>query len=135
MTSNTSQPSAKGDPGSPLGRNGVEIGESTVEAAATSPCPRNAGVIIRASVEHVGLVGDTELTVNVKWPASTFCVQPAKPVVVAGQAQHPQQVPGNGPQAGNFETLYGEADANLAPEIKHTVSGTEKDAYSETKTE
>jgi hypothetical protein len=75
--------------------------------------PQPASVVIRATVEHVGLVGDTELTVNVKWPASIFCVQPyGKPAAPSGQASDSQNVPANGPDAGNvgnFDRLYGEA--------------------------
>ena len=71
--------------------------------------PQPASVVIRATVEHIGLVGDTELTVNVKWPASIFCVQPcAKPGAPSGPAPDPQNVPANGPDAGNFDRLYGE---------------------------
>ena len=75
-----------------------------------------ASVVIRATVEHVGLVGDTELTVNVKWPASIFCVQPCgKPGAPSGQASDSQNVPANGPDAGNFDRLYGEASADPKP--------------------
>lgn len=77
--------------------------------------PRKAGVVIRAFVEHVGLVGDTELTVNVKWPSSTFCAQPcAKPPTPPTPAQDTQLVPGNGPLAG-IGALYGEAVVDPIP--------------------
>ena len=67
-------------------------------APATShSAPHQAGVVIRASVEHVGIAGETELTVNVKWPASAFCVPPcAKSVTGDGCAQH---VPSTGPSS------------------------------------
>ena len=71
--------------------------------------PQKAGVVIRATIEHIGLVGDAELTVNVKWPASTFCVQPVgKPAAPTAQVLGPQQVPGNNPQA-DIGMLYGES--------------------------
>ncbi len=98
--------------GNPLGRDdGQNSDGSTSSSGATSgqySKPR-AGVVIRATVEHIGVAGETELTVNVKWPASTFCVQPCdKPGKPANVAQEPLNVPGNGPEA-NFDTLYGES--------------------------
>ena len=36
---------------------------------------REAGVIVRATVEAFGPVGDTELTVHVKWPAGSTGMQ------------------------------------------------------------
>jgi len=123
---NDAQPHIKGDPQSPLGREGEQVSENAAGGTATSHCPRKAGVVIRASVEHVGLVGDTELTVSVKWPASTFCVQPAaKAAPVADQISGAQQVPGNGPQASNFDTLYGEASADPKPESDYADRKTE----------
>jgi hypothetical protein len=110
-----------------VGRGDDQGGEGTHtagEAVSSHRSPRKAGVVIRATIEHVGLVGDTELTVNVKWPASTFCVQPdGKPAAPASQAQDSQQVPGNGPLASNFNTLYGEATADPKPAVG-TTSGT-----------
>lgn len=62
--------------------------------------PRKAGVVIRASVEHVGLAGETELTVNVKWPASAFCVPTcAKPAAAADATGDARNVPANAPPA------------------------------------
>ena len=79
--------------------------------------PQPATVLIRATVEHIGLIGDTELTVNVKWPASIFCVQPCgKPAAPAAQGSDTQHVPGNGPEASNFVTVFGEAVPDLQPE-------------------
>lgn len=105
------QPMDKAD--SPLGRGDGQSGEGSLagEERASGHCSaRKAGVVIRATVEHMGLVGDTELTVNVKWPASTFCVQPGgKQATSPSRALEEQQVPGNGPQAANFDTLYGES--------------------------
>jgi hypothetical protein len=70
-----------------------------------------AGVVIRATVEHMGLVGDTELTVSVKWPASTFCVPPCeKPADPADPVPDPQQVADNNPQAQRNDTLEVDAD-------------------------
>ena len=65
---------------------------------ASKSCPRTAGVVIRATVEHLGLAGDTELNVSVKWPATTFSVQPsAKSAAPAAQKTEIQKVPANGP--------------------------------------
>jgi hypothetical protein len=84
------------------------------DAVPSYQSPRKAGVVIRATVEHMGLVGDTELTVNVKWPASTFCVPPCgKPATQAAPGQGTQQVPGNGPLA-DIGTLYGPSSVDTA---------------------
>ena len=108
--------------GSPMGRNNGQGGEgrSSSGGAASGHCstPR-AGVVIRATVEHIGLVGETELTVNVKWPASTFCVQSGeKQAAPTTPAQEPLDVPGNGPES-NFDTLYGESVTDPKPETHH----------------
>jgi hypothetical protein len=106
----------------PTGFSGREDGQdgagapSADGAVSSHHTPRKAGVVIRASVEHTGLVGDTELTVSVKWPASTFCVPPCpKPVAQPSPGQDVQQVPGNGPLA-DIGTLYGPSldDARIA---------------------
>jgi len=114
-----------------VGRGDDQIGEATHTGGEAIPnhcSPRKASVVVRATIEHVGLVGDTELTVNVKWPASTFCVQPdGKPAAPAIQPQDSQQVPGNGPLASNFNTLYGEAIADPKPAV-----GTASVAYGST---
>jgi hypothetical protein len=100
-----------------MGREGDHSGDSSSGSSAqSSGCsPRNAGVIIRAYIEHVGVVGDAELTVNVKWPASSFCVQPCTKPDASTPRGDSQQVPANGPQASNFGLLYGEAVADPAP--------------------
>lgn len=108
-------------PGGPIGRGDDQNNNGAVggDAAATGHCPApKAGVVIRATVEHVGLVGETELTVNVKWPASTFCVpQHGKHPAPPPPPPDPQ-VPNNGPQAKRFDALIGEAVENApdAPE-------------------
>jgi hypothetical protein len=103
-------------PGGPIGRGNAQNNEGDASgdgAAAGHYSPRKAGVVIRATVEHMGLVGDTELTVNVKWPASTFCVtQYGKPHVPPPPPDL-QQVPDNSPLAKRFDALAGEADENL----------------------
>src|SRR5579862_5252504 len=82
------------------GSDGARGGGQAVSSHCSAP---KAGVVIRAYVEHVGLAGETELTVNVKWPASTFCVQPCeKPAAPSGNAALSEHVPGNGPEASNF---------------------------------
>jgi hypothetical protein len=113
------QPAVPGQKPVSIGRNdspGSDGNEGGGETVTTHYCARTAGVVIRASVEHVGLVGDTELTVNVKWPASTFCAPPCrKPAPPCDQPPDCQNVPGNGPDAGNFGILYGEATADPVP--------------------
>jgi hypothetical protein len=75
-------------------------------------------VVIRATVEHIGLAGDTEMTVTVKWPAATFCAQPCDQSSAQGSATPKSaNVPPNGPAAKNFEpgVLYGSLDQDPAP--------------------
>ena len=80
---------------------GGEAGNTPVGApAAYHSAPHKAGVVIRASVEHVGLAGETELTVNVKWPASAFCVPAcAKPATASDATGDARNVPANAPPA------------------------------------
>lgn len=103
-------------PTGPRGRNDGQGGDDDpgVDGETFSNCsPPKAGVVIRATVEHLGLVGDTELTVSVKWPASTFCVQPLeKPADPAGPAPNPQQVPDNNPEAQRNDTLVADTGDN-----------------------
>jgi hypothetical protein len=104
---------------------GAEATNAVGDAVSSRCSPPKAGVVIRATIEHVGMVGDTELTVNVKWPASTFCVQPSeKPATPPGQTPSSQQVPANGPLANNFNTLYGEATADPKPAASAYTTGT-----------
>jgi len=97
-----------------VGRDGEQGGEGTSgggHVPSTHGSPQPAGVVIRATVEHIGLVGDTELTVNVKWPASIFCVPPCKkPATPSGPGSDSQDVPANGPDA-----LIAEAVADPGP--------------------
>lgn len=113
----------------PTGSSGREDGQGGESApggdgsVSSHHSPRKAGVVIRASVEHTGLVGDTELTVSVKWPASTFCVPPcAKPAAQPSPGQDVQQVPGNGPLA-DIGTLYGPSLADARAAIAKIQSG------------
>lgn len=72
---------------------------------------RKGTVMIRATVEHVGLAGDTEMTVIVKWPASTFEGQPCAQSPLPGPAVAITPItPLNGPAAKNYGPgpLYGE---------------------------
>jgi hypothetical protein len=125
--STADQPATPGRKPTSIGRDDSPGGDGNLgsgETITTSSYARKAGVVIRASVEHVGLVGDTELTVNVKWPASTFCVPPCKkPAPPCDQPPDSQNVPGNGPEAGNFGILYGEATADPGPLLKRNTSG------------
>ena len=113
MTPNQDMPDGTtNDPQTHVGRDDQQSSDSsTASARTTHYTARTAGVVIRATVEHVGLVGETEMTVNVKWPASTFCAQPCgKPAAPASKASDSPQVPGNGPMAQNFGTpLFGDA--------------------------
>lgn len=88
----------------PTPRMGRPEGEDGQEHSAGDPAPiqgslRKAGVIIRASVEHVALAGETELTVNVKWPASAFCVPPCATPAATDASQSSLHVPANAPSA------------------------------------
>jgi hypothetical protein len=106
-------------PGGPIGRGDGQNGEGDAggDVAAGGHCsPRKAGVVIRATVEHMGLVGDTELTVNVKWPASTFCVPQYGKHPLPPPPPPDPQVPDNGPQAKRFDALIGEAVENTEPD-------------------
>jgi hypothetical protein len=47
---------------------------------------REAGIVVRATVEAFGPVGDTELVVNVKWPAGSIGYVPATPGAAANKA-------------------------------------------------
>jgi hypothetical protein len=119
----SAQPTSKGTSGPTGGRgddqddSGIGGGNSGENSGQYSS--RKAGVVIRAFVEHIGLVGDTELTVNVKWPASTFCVPSCgKPASTADATTDSQQVPPNGPLA-DFGPIYGpSADPGPAMAIK-----------------
>jgi hypothetical protein len=98
--------------GDDQGGDGNSIGDNSGSNQCSQP---KAGVVIRAFVEHIGLVGDTELTVNVKWPASTFCVQQhVKPTAPTDPAPSVQLVPGNGPLA-DIGILYGESVTDPVP--------------------
>lgn len=76
--------------------------------------------ILAPSVEHISLLRDTELTVSVRWPASTFCVQPAaEQAAPASSANDSQNVPGNGPLA-NMAILHGDSSSPTKAVAKST---------------
>jgi hypothetical protein len=53
-------------------------GDETDGQGVSGICPsREAGVVIRAFVDAYGPVGDTELSVNVKWPAASIGYAPS----------------------------------------------------------
>ena len=113
--------------GSSTGRSDTSSGNSNSSQAGNEAYVQRSShrgtVVIRATVEHLGLAGDTEMTVTVKWPASTFCVQPgAESPVQDRPVAKSANVPPNGPAAKNLEpgTLYGE-----------TVMSSEEQNYSE----
>jgi hypothetical protein len=99
---------------SSMGRSDTSSGNSNSNQAGSEAYVQHSHtgtVMIRATVEHLGLAGDTEMTVTVKWPASTFCVQPGAESPVQDQpVAKSANVPPNGPAAKNLEpgTLYGE---------------------------
>jgi len=102
-----------------IGRGDVQGGDGTSAGgneASSHSSPARAGVVIHATVEHVGLVGDTELSVSVNWPASIFCVQPCKKTAAsADQVSDSQNVPANTPDA----LIYGESVQDL--DIQKTI--------------
>ena len=116
------QPTRKdtGTQGREDGQDG-EVGSGAGHGPWSHGSRHPAGVVIRATVEHIGLAGDTELTVNVKWPASTFCVPPCKKP--SGPSSDSQDVPANGPDA-----LIAEAVADPGPyqELRRLKSQIEK---------
>jgi hypothetical protein len=120
----------KGTSGSTTGRGDGEGDSGNVGGDGGSSAQyssRKAGVVIRATVEHMGLVGDTELTVNVRWPASTFCVPSCgKPAGAAGPTTDTQRVPANGPLA-DFGPIYGPS-ADPGPAINTATAAAAKSA-------
>jgi hypothetical protein len=118
----SSQPGAQGPVKSGRGRSDSGSGETSPSSGTyeTSTCcsSRQGTVVIRATVEHIGVAGDTEMTVTVKWPASTFCVQPIEPCSApGGPGPKTPRVPANGPLGHNFDpgTLYGRLEQDIPP--------------------
>ena len=105
-----------------LSRKDVPQGDGPPDGDQDAPTrclPPRAGVVIHATVEHIGLVGDTDLSVNVKWPASTFCVQAGqKPAASADRQSNLQVAPQHGPDAPISQPLYGESPKDLEPQKK-----------------
>ena len=83
------------------GPDGAGSGKPSGGNVVTTVCSSHQGsVIIRATVEHVGVVGDTEMTVNVKWPASSFCAPCCEDQSSSGeQDSQAVQGTGNGPNS------------------------------------
>jgi hypothetical protein len=63
---------------------------------------REAGVVIRASVEAYGPVGDTDLTINVRWPAASFGFAPFAPSATANSSGGPGRMPSPDGNAGTL---------------------------------
>jgi hypothetical protein len=104
------------------GGNGNPTGPSNEVSVQRSS--HQGTVVIRATVEHIGLAGDTEMTVTVKWPAATFCAQPCNPSSAQDSAiSKSANVPLNGPAAKNFApgVLYGSLDQDPPPARNETV--------------
>ena len=92
----------------------------------TTQCTSRRGtVIIRASVEHIGLAGDTEMTVNVKWPASSFCVPVCADTPTSG-GQDSQTVRGTGNGPGSYILFEGNQNAS-AQQGAENKKGTAKE--------
>ncbi len=114
--------SVRGRSDAPEGGVNANLGHYSANTQCTS---RQGTVVIRATVEQIGLAGDTEMTVSVKWPASSFCIQPC------AQSPAPREpgpispnVPANGPVGrNNFDPgiLYGESEPDLGPETEETT--------------
>jgi hypothetical protein len=75
-------------------------GKTGANVAMAQYTSRQGSVVIHATVEHIGMVGDTEMTVHVKWPASSFC-GPCRDETPSsgGQDADAAVVPDNGPGA------------------------------------
>jgi hypothetical protein len=103
------RPDATARNGNPL----FASNEATVQQSS-----RQGTVVIRATVEHIGLAGDTEMTVTVRWPAATFCVAPCtQPAAPNPPPAGATVVPQNGPLGKNLEPpmLFGSLDQDPAP--------------------
>jgi hypothetical protein len=89
--------------GSTIGRNdGSDSSDPKQSGNVTTQhyTAHQGSVVIRATVEHIGVVGDTEMTINVRWPASSFCT-PCRDETSTGvgQGSAEETVPKNGPGA------------------------------------
>jgi hypothetical protein len=93
---------AQGRSGSPSAQ--VNRNAGSHEASAYG-CTRQASVVIHATIEHIGLVGETEMQVNVKWPASTFCAPPCERPASVAPTVNETGLPPNGPGAPNLSVL------------------------------
>lgn len=83
------------------GPDGSGSGKASGGKIVTTVCSsRQGSVIIHATVEHAGVIGDTEMTVNVKWPASSFCAPCCEDHSPSGeQDSQAVQGTGNGPNS------------------------------------
>jgi hypothetical protein len=102
MASNSSVPAPRSPTGGTQGRPNSSSGNGTQNSGAhdgSASRSRQAGVVINATIEHIGLVGETEMQVTVKWPASTFCAPPCEHPVSQGQSVNVTNVPKNSPEA------------------------------------
>jgi hypothetical protein len=126
-TNNPAVPAPRSPTGGTQGRSSSTIGNgnrnSGPQEASASCCSRQASVVIRATVEHIGLVGDTEMQVTVKWPASTFCAPPCEHPVSEGSSANETNVPANSPEAPLSLAGVVYADSHLASAQKDQVKG------------
>ena len=87
--------------------------------ASVDGCTRQATVVIRATIEHIGLVGETDMQVNVKWPASTFCAPPCEHPASVAPTVNETGLPLNGPGAPNLSLeVKAPSHEDLAAESK-----------------
>ena len=108
------------------GSSDLQTGSNVATVQYTS---RQGSVIIRATVEHIGVVGDTEMTVNVKWPASSFCAPSCEDTVRSGgQDSDVAVVPQNGPGA---YILNASAPDKSAPAESEKLQGTDSTGSTE----
>jgi len=121
MSSPSLPPSESPVSGPTKGRSEVPDASFNGGSQATSVhySSRQGSVVIHATVEHIGLVGDTEMTVSVKWPASSFCApQYTQSSAASGQDPTKNYVPANGPEASTLSPgmLFGVADTGPEPQ-------------------
>jgi hypothetical protein len=93
----------------------------------TNCTSRSGAVIIRATVEHIGLAGDTEMTVSVKWPASSFCAPACADEPPSG-SQDSDAVRGTGNGPGSYILFEGNKGASAQHDRatkKETVKGSQ----------
>lgn len=114
-------PDRTGKPPDVRGRGGAGEGQGVFGTASS----REAGIVVRASVEAFGPVGDTDLTVNVKWPAASIGYGPCPPETTVSNTE------GSGIRLapdGNTGTLLARRPNPLPPPLADPTPPTKKTA-------